>query len=732
MSRRPIATCLFLIVAAAVYFVLVELHRPAVPAQDVYAFFVPNMVHAVHAVLDGGRGLLWNPFQSCGEPFFANSVTGLLYPPHLLFLVLDPNNAVHAVLVFNMTLGATGMLLLARELGLSWPAALAGAFAFELGDPMGQLTSWSPMHNGSWTWVPWALLFCERLLRAPNRRDVAGLGVALALSMLPGFVLVTVFTYQLIALRVGWELLTAKSPHARKSTLAIVAGLALAPLLTAVQLLPAAELTRESQRSVLTTDFLTANGNTGIYRVITSVTLRIPPVPFMAAALLLASVAMIGRGTRRLVAFYLATGAVYAVLGLGSATPLFSWYLTLPMSAATLRIPYRFFWVTGFCLALLTAFGVEAVLRAGAGPSRRRWVLPAIAAAIAVGLFVFVPGGLRWPEAVALTVIVLAVAAAAWRPWLGPAAAWIIVAAVALDLAGVTLRWPGRLLPSTSVLWDQAETFAALRPSLTEQQRVYISPGAAAAVQLTLSQKTATVMRIPDTYDYDALLGRRIVGYISMLWQGVPFDRIADLSHRETTAGFRHRLLDLAAVRYLIVTGTTADLEQMLGLRASRIKTGALRVYQNDTTLPRARWVPRAEVIADARTLLDRLASDTDDPTSIALIEEAPPSGFTGEEGSPPGGSVRFVRNDPEHVILDVDAPARGFLVLADQYYPGWRATVDGASAPIVRANYVFRLVEVPAGRSRVEFLYRPLSVAIGAALSAVGVAVVAVLISRQ
>jgi uncharacterized membrane protein YfhO len=69
--------------------------------------------------------------------------------------------------------------------------------------------------------------------------------------------------------------------------------------------------------------------------------------------------------------------------------------------------------------------------------------------------------------------------------------------------------------------------------------------------------------------------------------------------------------------------------------------------------------------------------------------------------------------------------------VLSDQYFPGWRATVDGAPASIVRANYAFRLVEVPRGRSVVEFRYAPASVPIGAAVSGATLVGLAVLLRR-
>ena len=99
------------------------------PAFDVYVYFLPNKLHAVRSLLAGGGGLLWNPYQSCGEPFFANTAMGLLYPPHLLFLALEANTAVHVVLILNMVIGAAGMLLFCREIGLGWIASIGGSVA---------------------------------------------------------------------------------------------------------------------------------------------------------------------------------------------------------------------------------------------------------------------------------------------------------------------------------------------------------------------------------------------------------------------------------------------------------------------------------------------------------------------------------------------------------------------------------------------------------------------------
>jgi len=166
----------------------------------------------------------------------------------VLFLLFEPNLALHLVLGFNMVVGALGMLLLLRELNLAWPATIGGALAFQLGDPMAQLTGWSPTHNGPWTWVPWALLMCERLLRAPTRTRIVGLAAVLSLVILPGWVLISALTYQLIALRVAWEVCTRRDVGSLRAATAVAVALVLMPLLVAVQLIPAVELSRQTFR----------------------------------------------------------------------------------------------------------------------------------------------------------------------------------------------------------------------------------------------------------------------------------------------------------------------------------------------------------------------------------------------------------------------------------------------------------------------------------------------------
>ncbi|MCI0476564.1 MAG: YfhO family protein [Anaerolineales bacterium] len=73
----------------------------------------------------------------------------------------------------------------------------------------------------------------------------------------------------------------------------------------------------------------------------------------------------------------------------------------------------------------------------------------------------------------------------------------------------------------------------------------------------------------------------------------------------------------------------------------------------------------------------------------------------------------------PERITLDVSTPADALLVFSENYYPGWRATVDGQPTEILRANLTLRAIPVRAGQHHIEMWYDPLSFKLGAVVSA-------------
>jgi hypothetical protein len=94
-------------------------------------------------------------------------------------------------------------------------------------------------------------------------------------------------------------------------------------------------------------------------------------------------------------------------------------------------------------------------------------------------------------------------------------------------------------------------------------------------------------------------------------------------------------------------------------------------------------------------------------------------------------GKVEGRGRGTDEVRYAVEADGQGYLVARDSYTRSWRASVDGRPAPVLRANGRHRAIPVPAGRHEVRVWYEPPGLVIGAALTAVSLALMALLVVR-
>jgi hypothetical protein len=147
---------------------------------------------------------------------------------------------------------------------------------------------------------------------------------------------------------------------------------------------------------------------------------------------------------------------------------------------------------------------------------------------------------------------------------------------------------------------------------------------------------------------------------------------------------------------------------------------------------PRVAVLPDAKIIADVRQQIEALFKPGWHPRATVFVGRRPIP--AGQPGPPESPSARLVVDTPTRVIVEASAGVGGgYLVLLDSFSSGWRATVDGRTAAIVRANGLFRAVRLVAGRHRVEFVYRPRVLIWGAALSAAAcIATIALLTWRR
>lgn len=150
-------------------------------------------------------------------------------------------------------------------------------------------------------------------------------------------------------------------------------------------------------------------------------------------------------------------------------------------------------------------------------------------------------------------------------------------------------------------------------------------------------------------------------------------------------------------------------------------EAGDYGIYLNRNALPRAYSVTGlvgAGDIHDVKMLFD---FNLVNPSREAVLYEKDLNEIGAARFS--RADVSVVEYDIERVALRTSSQGRSFIVLADQYYPGWRAAVDGKETRIYKTNGVLRGVVVPAGEHEVVFEYAPLwlvaSIFAGALLAA-------------
>jgi len=81
-------------------------------------------------------------------------------------------------------------------------------------------------------------------------------------------------------------------------------------------------------------------------------------------------------------------------------------------------------------------------------------------------------------------------------------------------------------------------------------------------------------------------------------------------------------------------------------------------------------------------------------------------------------------KKHPNELVLNYEAQEPGWVVMSDVWYPGWKASLDGISTPLLRANYLFRATYVPAGKHQLIVAYRPASFYTGALISLISLIV--------
>ncbi len=160
---------------------------------------------------------------------------------------------------------------------------------------------------------------------------------------------------------------------------------------------------------------------------------------------------------------------------------------------------------------------------------------------------------------------------------------------------------------------------------------------------------------------------------------------------------------------------------------------GGYRIWEMKSYIPRAFLAGAIKLLGSDGEVLERMRDPSFDPLQEALVVEPAPGQQLGPTtGQLPESQVRdrrivkIVSYEPNRVQVDTRSTAPGMLVLADTYYPAWRATIDGRPTRVYRVDQVFRGVAVPSGVHSVVFYYQDPWFVAGACISSLALTVVA------
>jgi hypothetical protein len=146
--------------------------------------------------------------------------------------------------------------------------------------------------------------------------------------------------------------------------------------------------------------------------------------------------------------------------------------------------------------------------------------------------------------------------------------------------------------------------------------------------------------------------------------------------------------------------------------------TSGVNVLRNVDALPRVRLVHHIEAASSVKELANRVNDASFDARNNALMLGPGPAlqSCAGEE------QAHISRRTANSAAIDATLTCRGMLILADTWYPGWIATVDGRPAPVYQPYLALRGVVLERGDHHVEFHYQPASALIGAMMSVIGI----------
>lgn len=731
---------------------------------DILSFWLPRSCLMGSALADG-RVPLWNPFEMAGTPFAADAQSGWLYLPSMLTsAVFGCGDGLRAFIVLNPILAGLGLWWFLRKEGLGRIAATVGGLSLAMAAAASIIAISLPF-VGFLAWTPFVLVGASGFFSARGWMRFLWMALAaLAWSQVAtahlshGLAMGTALAIAYVVGRAIHEVRAGTLPT-RTAVVFALGFLAFLPLASLAILLPRFVLL---ERSSLRAGYAALEGTVarasamdrpipdhGIWSAWPLALASTPGAYLGAATLLALPFALRDHGRRFLVASFAAAGVVGYLLTLTLVVGA-GWFralvLAIPFGDVLLHNPGRLRFLAFLVVPVLGAVGVQSLLeRRPSFKEALRWLavpaalflaIPLVAGANAGRLVVFAIGlaavlfvlhGLirRRPWAPAALAGVLALdllAGALWSSaYRGGTVYFGLESAEHPVLVHGPLRWPGvgldRYLTPGPIARtiderDDGRYLAWVPPAAYFNKGYLFTQSEADRPALLLGR--AIPFGLHDALGYSPIQVPRYWSYIRGT-NRLPVFYNAAVIQVPSVEDVR-----ILGVRYLIAH-ESQSLPPAIDGEIVASERG-YRLYELDAAPPRA-TVTSAWTVVDGAEALEEVLTEGFDPARTAVVEGDP-----GIEPAGPGvsGTATYSEVRPEDVRISVRADAPSLVVVRNVWEPGWVASVDGAPAPVLRADHLLQAVPVPEGSHEIRLVYREPAIGLGIALSAVAWTVLA------
>jgi len=276
--------------------------------------------------------------------------------------------------------------------------------------------------------------------------------------------------------------------------------------------------------------------------------------------------------------------------------------------------------------------------------------------------------------------------------------AWL----TATEATKIMKQEPGRNY-SPDALWNHQKMFFFAKGWASDLTPYFL--------QRNLVQPNSNLLQgVPSLTAYAGISPRWVVDLIG---DHNRFGLLVELRSEQKMKAY-YQWLEALSVKWILLTfpAKTNDLPFLIDKGQTSLVS---YLYQLRNPLPRARFAKQLQCLATIQEIKQESVAGRLDPTQTTLlhtqqdlktIHETLATWKKSPDHSITEDSVTFTHDRATQIILKALTKEGSLLVLADTYYPGWEATINGKTAPIFRVNMMHRGVLVPPGTHTIVFRY--------------------------